>query len=91
MRLIGDMGGTYARFAVQDEPGRYHDVRVFEVRNFAGPGEAIAAYLGDRKVQEAVLAVATPVESDEIRFTNSPWSFSRSTLQAQRGSCAWRS
>jgi glucokinase len=38
--------------------------------------EAARAYLGDRKVREAVFAVATPVGVDRIKFTNSPWTFS---------------
>jgi glucokinase len=38
--------------------------------------EAARAYLGERKVREAVFAVATPVGADRIKFTNSPWTFS---------------
>ena len=38
--------------------------------------EAARAYLGDRKVRDAVFAVATPVGADRIKFTNSPWTFS---------------
>lgn len=38
--------------------------------------EAARAYLGARRVRRAVFAVATPVDSDRINLTNSPWSFS---------------
>lgn len=85
MRLIGDIGGTYARFALQRRRGRYGEVRVFEVADFPDPEAAIRAYLGERQVREAVLAVATPVESDTIRFTNSPWAFSREALRERLG------
>ena len=34
------------------------------------------AYLGDREVDEAVFAMALPVEGDRVHLTNSPWDFS---------------
>lgn len=85
MRLLGDIGGTYARFALQTRRGRYREVERYEVAAFPGIADAIRTYLRGRRVRDAVLAVATPVEGDEIRFTNSPWSFSRSRLQAELG------
>jgi glucokinase len=36
----------------------------------------VRAYLGERKVDEAVFAMALPVEADRVQLTNSPWSFS---------------
>lgn len=38
--------------------------------------EAARAYLGERKVATGVFAVATPVEADRVKLTNSPWAFS---------------
>lgn len=38
--------------------------------------EAARAYLAGRPVENAVFAVATPIESDRIKLTNSPWAFS---------------
>jgi glucokinase len=38
--------------------------------------EAARAYLDGRRVGTAVFAVATPVESDWVHLTNSPWAFS---------------
>ena len=34
------------------------------------------AYLGDREVDEAVFAMALPVDADWVQLTNSPWAFS---------------
>ena len=34
------------------------------------------AYLGDREVDEAVFAMALPVDADWVHLTNSPWAFS---------------
>lgn len=84
-RLIADIGGTNARFALVEPAGALHDERTLRVRDFPDPGSAIEAYLGDRRAEEAVIAVATPVETEEIGFTNSPWRFTRAGLKAQLG------
>ena len=75
-RLIGDIGGTNARFALVDGDGLPTEIRTLPVAGHPGLVEAALAYLAGRKVDEAVIAVATPVETDLVRFTNSPWSFS---------------
>jgi len=55
--------------------------------DYAGPVEAVRAYLrdhgGDRPVEEAVFAMALPVDDDWVHLTNSPWAFSiEATRQA---------
>ena len=84
-RLIADIGGTNARFALVEGAGSVADERHLLVRDYPDPASAIEAYLGGRRVDEAVIAVATPVESDEIGFTNSPWTFSIQGLQQRLG------
>ena len=84
-RLIADIGGTNARFALVDAGGAIADERTLLVRDYLDPASAIAAYLGERRAEEAVIAVATPVESEEIGFTNSPWRFSIAGLKAGLG------
>jgi glucokinase len=79
-RLIGDIGGTNARFALVGAGGMPEGERALSVADYPGLAEAAQAFLAGRAVEEAVIAVATPVEADEIRFTNSPWSFSISRL-----------
>jgi glucokinase len=79
-RLIGDIGGTNARFALAEPGGEPYDERTLAVADHPGLAEAARAYLGDRTAHEAVLAVATPVEADMVGFTNSPWSFSIQAL-----------
>jgi glucokinase len=82
-RLIADIGGTNARFALAGPDGRPHDEQRLLVADFPGPVEAARAYLGGRKVRDAVFAVATPVHSDRVALTNSPWTFSvRATREA---------
>jgi glucokinase len=77
MRLVGDIGGTNARFAIA-KAGQYpSDPRKLPIARYPGLVEAVRDYLAGRPpVQEAVLAVASPVLGDEVSFTNSPWRFS---------------
>jgi glucokinase len=82
LRLIGDIGGTNARFALCRPGGRPEDERKLPVAEHAGLVEAAQAYLAGRVVAEAVLAVATPVLGDRVSFTNNPWRFSIAEAEA---------
>ncbi len=76
-RLIGDIGGTNARFAIlvdsYAEPKQFPIVQTAE---FATIDDAIQTSILDRtsiQPRSAVLAVAGPVDGDEIDLTNCPW------------------
>ena len=86
MRLVGDIGGTNARFAIA-EAGEYpHDVRKLPAAQYPSLVEAAEDYLsGAPKVEEAVLAVAGPVLADEVRFSNSAWRFSIADVRRRLG------
>ncbi len=78
--LVGDIGGTNARFALVD-PGSSmpRDEQVVRCAQFSGLEEAVRAYLashGDPPVRRAALDVATGITGDLIRLTNGPWAFS---------------
>lgn len=96
-RLVADIGGTNARFALTGggaagEGGRVavtHE-RHLRVQDFPGLAEAALSYLAGLPaprpaVDAAVIAVATPVDARVIRFTNSPWSFTRDALAGALG------
>lgn len=86
MRLVGDIGGTNARFAIAESGAPPHNARKLPVADYPGLVEAVDDYLsGVPKVDEAVLAVAGPVLSDEITFTNSPWRFSIADVRRRLG------
>src|SRR5215475_8338785 len=87
MRLVGDIGGTNARFAIAEPGGRPDNVRKFPVAGYPGLAEAVEDYLsGIPKPDEAVIAVAGPVLGDEVAFTNnSAWQFSISNVRARLG------
>jgi glucokinase len=89
LRVIGDIGGTNARFAVA-ENGKYRDLRHVEVRKFASLHDALIEYLdglpqSSRPVSEGAIAVAGPVLGDRIALTNFGWSFSLSELRKSLG------
>jgi glucokinase len=75
--LIGDIGGTNARFSiVLDSNSEASEPVVVKTANFDTIDDAIQSAVLDRSSlhpNSAVLAVAGPVESDEIPLTNCPW------------------
>ncbi|MFQ5564208.1 MAG: glucokinase [Parvularculaceae bacterium] len=86
--LVGDIGGTNARFAIAtpEKAGvRLDHKQVFRAEDFEELPDAIRAYLeswsGGRPAR-ACLAVAGPVDKARIEFTNSNWSFAPDALKA---------
>jgi glucokinase len=81
--VVADIGGTNARFAVAD----LDTLDLSEVQHFLCSGhptlaEAACVYLKGlpEPPSYAAIAVAAPVVGEEIRLTNSPWSFARQEL-----------
>lgn len=75
--LIGDIGGTNARFALArpDEPGFYSELTL-ACAEYETAEQGIADYLGriDRGRPDVIcLAAAGPVVDDSVRFTNNHW------------------
>src|SRR5262249_50041437 len=87
--LVGDIGGTNARFGLVSPDGGLLHSRVLADADYPGIGEAIDAYLRGRDrlpaPRRGALAIASPVAGDEIRMTNHPWTFSVSGLQKRLG------
>lgn len=75
-RLVSDIGGTHARFALVDENGWPEGERTLLTKDFPGVVDAAQTFLDGRKADGVVLVVAGPVESDQIALTNCPWTFS---------------
>ncbi|MBL8329397.1 MAG: glucokinase [Rubrivivax sp.] len=78
-RLIADIGGTYARFAVETAPGRFEHLASLRCAEHADFHAAVSAYLATLPpghLQHAAIAIANPVEGDEVRMTNYHWQFS---------------
>lgn len=82
--LVADIGGTNARFAIATPVG-LQKIATLAVAHYDHCGDAIDDYLRHAGVSEsdlgaACFAVASPVGAGEIRFTNSPWRFTRESL-----------
>lgn len=75
--LVGDIGGTNARFALlADKDAEPVLFPVVQTADFGNIDEAIrSAILGqtDLKPRCAILAIAAPVRGDEIPLTNAGW------------------
>ena len=89
-RLLADIGGTNARFAIETAPFQFEAVAVLPCSAYASLGAAMAAYLaGDAprlhaaRIRHAAIAIANPVDGDTVSMTNHTWSFSISALREQ--------
>ncbi len=87
-RLLADIGGTNARFALERGPGRITDTATLACAGHPRFVDAVRAYLRRHPqacVQHAVVAIANPVEDDFIRMTNHHWQFSISEARDDLG------
>ncbi len=79
-RLIADIGGTYARFALETAPGRFSAQAQLRCADHADFHAAVRAYLDTLPprtlIEHAAVAIANPVEGDRVRMTNYHWEFS---------------
>ena len=83
--LVGDIGGTNARFALADPntPG-FSQERVYACADFASPSLAIDSYLKEVEAPRPgaiCLAAAGPVTDGMIRFLNNDWTLGTSELK----------
>ncbi len=81
-RLLADIGGTYARFALETAPGRFEHAVSLRCAEHADFHAAVSSYLAGLPagaagaIEHAAIAIANPVEGDEVRMTNYHWQFS---------------
>lgn len=83
--LVGDVGGTHARFAMaRRQDGKFAIERFarLEGDDFATFDDALAAYLKDAGLQPeaACIAIAGPVRSGQGQLTNREWWVSETAL-----------
>ena len=74
--LIGDVGGTNARFAIATSDDTYTDEQVLRCESFDSCEASIRHYLAMADVEAPdaiVLAVAGPVVDGKVTFPNSAW------------------
>ncbi|WP_148253044.1 glucokinase [Aidingimonas lacisalsi] len=90
--LIGDIGGTNARFAlVTPDTFAPYDIQTLPCADYPSLVEAVQDYLNrlgfgeDATPREACLAFACPIDGDRITMTNNHWAFSRQRVQDALG------
>jgi glucokinase len=90
-RLLADIGGTYARFLVEEAAGQFthrHSLLCAEHADFHA---ALTAYLAllppalPTRIAHAGVAIANPVEGDAVRMTNYHWRFSIEAMRKRLG------
>jgi glucokinase len=85
--LIGDIGGTNARFALADpgQPG-FSDEATLQCVDYATADDAIEHYLGEvgaASPDVICLAAAGPVIDQVVHFTNNSWRIAAADLAAK--------
>lgn len=86
-RLVGDVGGTNARFALHTAQG-LTDIRVLACAEYATFADALRSYLatvGATAVRHVAIGIANPVYGDQIHMTNHRWGFSIAHTRAELG------
>jgi len=86
-RLLADIGGTNARFALQTPQG-ITPVITLACADYPTVQDAISQALhraGTSAVRHAAFAIANPVQGDAVRMTNHDWAFSITALRDAMG------
>ena len=87
-RLIADIGTSYARFALETAPATFErraTLRCADHADFQAMVQAYLSGLPEPQVEHAAVAMAYPVQGDQVRMTNSPWVFSIEQARQQLG------
>ena len=88
-RLVGDIGGTNARFGwLQESGAAVTDVATLKAADHASLTDAVRRYLdqqGKQPPRWCAIGIANPVVGDHVQMTNHDWSFSISDVQRQLG------
>ena len=92
-RLLADIGGTNARFALETAPHRFEAVAVLPCNAYPRLQDAIAVYLArdavkavqGTPIKRAAIAIANPVDGDAVQMTNHHWVFSIEALRMDLG------
>lgn len=86
LRLLGDIGGIWARFALLAPTGEMLAPRSLRCRDYPDFASAVRDYLrgaAERRVLHAGIAIANPVDGDFVRMTNYHWQFSIEQMRAE--------
>lgn len=87
--LVGDVGATYARFALVASDGSTAAPKVYALDDYPSIADAMESFLAGgssvKQPTQAVLAVAAPMTGDQVTLTNHSWTFSIEGLRRRLG------
>jgi glucokinase len=85
-RLLADIGGTHARFAIQNHQAEtLSHLAVYKCAQFETLESCVKQYLADQRPQRPVacaMGIATQIMGDWVSMPNNPWAFSTEALRA---------
>jgi len=88
-RLLGDIGGTNARFARQlSAGGPIQDVAIYPGADYPSLQAAMQRYVADQGFEMprwCAIGIANPVIGDRVQMTNHTWSFSIGSMREALG------
>ncbi len=91
-RLLADVGGTNARFALEVVKGQFEVITVLPCANYESLADAMRAYLAELsnqgqtvQIAHAAIAIANPVDGDWVQMTNHHWAFSIEAVRQELG------
>ncbi|WP_083774585.1 glucokinase [Neisseria sp. oral taxon 014] len=87
-RMVADIGGTNARFALEVAPQQIEQAEVLPCHDYDTIIDATREFLkrvGNPKISHAAVAIANPILGDWVQMTNHHWSFSIETTRQSLG------
>ncbi len=89
VNVVADIGGTNIRLAIINSEQQLTAIEHYQCREFDSLAAVLADYFALQKLSNktinACLAIACPVEEDQVVMTNMSWSFSKKALKAKLG------
>jgi glucokinase len=89
LRLLGDVGGTNARFALQAgadaEPQAIARYRCEDFESLEAVLRHYLAQHGQVQPRQAAIGIANPIDGDQVQMTNRNWRFSIESLRRALG------
>ncbi len=88
LSLVGDIGGTNARFALVDlDSGDISQIKIYSGLDFPTLEDCAKQYLTDvsQEVEHACIAIACPITGDWVQMTNHTWKFSIKEMKESMG------
>jgi glucokinase len=86
VNVVADIGGTNIRLAIINNEQQLTAIKCYQCREFDSLAAVLTHYFALQKLSNksvnACLAIACPVEEDQVVMTNMSWSFSKQALKA---------